>query len=349
MSFSYYIKNRTSDAHGGTTLMSAIYDCCTSGNYGRSKVHTENRNRISTNIFFQDLTRNLTETEIEKMDCGHLSRDYLYNSYMRKNTSALICIDDNTDEIHTLLTFYFNSEKKCIEIDAFCSKPGGGTIFNFLINAIKCGIEKCKKTHNYERKFILKSLNNEETLGFYTKYGMKEPIESAQKNKKKKLGKNDLVPLTRALSVESNQDLDENDDIDDALMFDLSFFEEETKKQNKKSTKKSSHESDDDNNIDYYTIIDDYFNRNRNIYYTNMFLRPDPPTNPLYNSEAIAEAARDYNEQLNESNSLESEYSPSDEKPRKRGRPASRTTKKGGRKNKTNKKTQTQKYKYKTK
>ena len=338
MSFSYYIKNRTSDLDG-TPLMNAIYDCCKNSNYGRSKIHTRNKNYIVTNINFQDLNGILTYDAIQQMNCGKLSRDYLYDSYMHQNTSALISIYNNTGKINTLLTFYFNSKNGCIEIDAFCSELGGGTIFNFLINAIKCGIEKCEKTHTYERKFMLKSLNIPETLGFYAKYDLKEP---GQKNKKKKLGKNDdvLVPLTRALSVDSN-----NNEDDDALLFNIELFE-----QLEKEAEKENNKINPDNDYDYLELINEYFNRNRNIYYTNMLLREDPKINPLFNPKDIAEAAHEHNEQLNKSNSLEPQYSPSNNQKQKRKRGGTtKKRKRGSRKNKTNKKTQTQKYKYKTK
>lgn len=332
MSYSYYIKNRTSDLDG-SPLMNAIYDCCKNSNYSRNKIHTRNKNYITTNINFQDLTIPLSYNAIQQMNCGKLSRDYLYDSYMHQNASALISID-NTRKINTLLTFYFNSKNGCIEIDAFCSELGGGTIFNFLINAIKCGIEKCKKTHTYERKFMLKSLNDPETLGFYAKYDLEEP---GQKNKKKKLGTNDdLVPLTRALSVDSN-----NNEDDDALMFNIELFE-----QLEKEAEKENNKINPDDDYDYVDLIDEYFNRNRNIYYTNMRLREDPKTNRLFNRRDIVKAARDHNEEENESNSLKSQYSPSDDaKKRKRGG----TTKKRKRGSRKNKKTQTQKYKYKYK
>ena len=386
MSFSYYIKKNTRNFLGpGKYLMDEIYICCIKRNDGRNKIHTVNQNHIVTDILFEDLNKLkiiLSEDEIKKMNCGKMSRDYLYDSYINETRIALISIDNNTGGIHTLLTFYFNHIYECIEIDTFCSKPGGGTIFNFLINAIKCGIDKCKKTdtitHTFEQKFRLKSLNNPRTLGFYAKYGFQAPYQKVWEN-------DELVPLERKLSVDSihdlnknndmddknndmddkNNDMDDrklsvdsihdlnkNNDMDDALMVDLSSIEKETKKQNKKS----SNESDDDN-IDYYDIIDNYFNRNRNRYYTNMDLRDYPKTNTLFEPKYnIARAVYDYNNKLNKMNKYKynyqnEQYSPSNQskKKRKRGSPkrgSPKRIKKGGsRKNKTNKKTK--KYKYK--
>jgi hypothetical protein len=165
-------------------------------------------------------------------------------------------------------------------------------------------------------------------------------LEEPGQNKKKKLGKNDLVPLTRALSVDSN-----NKEDDDALMFNIELFE-----QLEKEAEKENNKINPDDDYDYLDLIHEYFNRNRNIYYTNMLLREDPKINPLYNSKDIAKAARDYNEELDNSNSLEPQYSPSNPNKRKRGG-TTKKRKRGSRKNKTNKKTQTQtqKYKYKTK
>jgi hypothetical protein len=319
MSYSYYIKNRTSATNTnskGTLLMDEIYNCCKNKNFGRSKIHTQNKEHVLTNIVFNDLKTNLKyyENKIHEMDCGELDNYYLFSSYEQNDRSSLICLEKN-NIVYTLLTFYFDGEKNCIVIDAFCSKPGGGSIFNFLINAIKCGIKICKKKHNisYERKFYLSSLNNPSTLGFYTKYGLK--LENPNS---KPLKRDVLVPLTRAFSAESNTDTEPNE-MDDAMMVDIDALE-----------KYGIFDKKSDDNIDYYDTIEEL--RNRNQYYKGMFLRPDPPTN----AEAIDEA-REYNEQLNNSRFIEAQYSPSDERnTRKRGR----TIKKRSRKNKTIKKTQ---------
>lgn len=328
MSLSYYIKNRTSEKptnSKGTLLMDEIYNCCKNKNFGRSKIHTQNKERVLTNIVFDDLETDLKYygNKIDEMKCGIMDNYYLFSSYEQLDRTSLICLDDE-NIIYTLLTFYFDSKKDCIVIDAFCSKPGGGNIFNFLINAIKCGIKICKKKHNinYERKFYLSSLNNPSTLGFYAKYGLELENQNSKPFKQ-----NDLVPLSRAFSADSNTDTEPNE-MDDVMVH-IDALE-----------KYGIFDKKSDDNIDYYDTIEEVRNRN-NQYYKGMFLRPDPPTNP----EAI-DAAREYNEQLNKSSSLESQYSPSDERnTRKRGRPS----KKRSRKNKTIKKTQnsSNKYKYK--
>jgi len=198
MSFSYYIKNRITD-HSKyfkdeekkikiKELLDNIYKCCTNGNIGKNEYKYEKINRenpiyeIRTDIIFEDITGkfndnvNFNDLAIEdkilaiedKKDI--LTSRFLKNSYFQDNNSALIAFDEN-DDIYTILTFYYNTGWDCIEVEAFWSNHGGGgIIMNYLINAIKCGISRCKEPKNYKRELILYSVDAEDTKNFYRKF-----------------------------------------------------------------------------------------------------------------------------------------------------------------------------------
>jgi hypothetical protein len=198
MSFSYYIKNRITD-HSKyfkdeekkikiKELLDNIYECCTNGNIGKNEYKYEKINRenpiyeIRTDIIFKDITGkyndnvNVNDLEIEKKILAIedkkdiLTSRFLNNSYFQDNNSALIAFDEN-DDIYTILTFYYNTGWDCIEVEAFWSNPGGGgIIMNYLINAIKCGISRCKEPKNYKRELILYSVDAEDTKNFYRKF-----------------------------------------------------------------------------------------------------------------------------------------------------------------------------------
>jgi len=108
---------------------------------------------------------------LEKMSCRELAIDYLVKKYGSGNYCSLIRFNDTSHtSIHTILSFSFNSQEDCIEVNTFCCDGiGGGTIFNFLINAVKCGVDRCNPESEYERKIILSSLPEAED--FYKKYG----------------------------------------------------------------------------------------------------------------------------------------------------------------------------------
>lgn len=229
MSFSYYIRNRDMDhpkyfkdeekKKKIKELLDNIYECCTNGNIGKNEYEYKKINRenpiyeIRTDIIFEDITGkyndNVNDNDLaigkkilaikDKKDI--LTSRFLKNSYFQDNNSALIAFDEN-DDIYTILTFYYNTGFDCIEVEAFWSNPGGGgIIMNYLINAIKCGISRCKEPKKYKRELILYSVDVEDTKNFYRKFKF---IETETEN------------LTRQLSLGSVDSIDDEEiSIDD--------------------------------------------------------------------------------------------------------------------------------------
>jgi hypothetical protein len=200
-------------------LLDNIYECCTNGNIGKNEYEYKKINRenpiyeIRTDIIFEDITGkyndNVNDNDLaigkkilaikDKKDI--LTSRFLKNSYFQDNNSALIAFDEN-DDIYTILTFYYNTGFDCIEVEAFWSNPGGGgIIMNYLINAIKCGISRCKEPKKYKRELILYSVDVEDTKNFYRKFKF---IETETEN------------LTRQLSLGSVDSIDDEEiSIDD--------------------------------------------------------------------------------------------------------------------------------------
>ena len=229
MSFSYYIRNRDIDhpkyfkdeekKKKIKELLDNIYECCTNGNIGKNEYKYKKINRenpiyeIRTDIIFKDITgkysHNVNDNDLaiekkilaikDKKDI--LTSRFLNNSYLQGNNSALIAFDEN-DDIYTILTFYYNTGFDCIEVEAFWSNPGGGgIIMNYLINAIKCGISRCKEPKKYKRELILYSVDVEDTKNFYRKFKF---IETETEN------------FTRQLSLGSVDSIDDEEiSIDD--------------------------------------------------------------------------------------------------------------------------------------
>jgi hypothetical protein len=196
MPLSYYIKNRIID-HDYVDddkklqikeLLDNIYTCCINGNIGKDEYHYKKINRknlnyrITNDIKFTDINGKYSD-DIEKNNLEIkkkilavydkkkiLSSKFLSYSYFNEEYNALIAFDDN-DDIYTILTYYYNVEKDCIEVHALWSNIGGGGIMmNFLINAIKCGISLCSNPANYKRELILYSVDDENTIDFYKKF-----------------------------------------------------------------------------------------------------------------------------------------------------------------------------------
>lgn len=224
MAFSYYIKNRVKDIHNYPSinqdkkhqikeLLDNIYTCCINGNIGRDdyayrKIHRKNLSyTIPTDIKFKDIYGKYSDNpqinndvirdkiiqnkDIEKTKI--LSPKFLYDSYLEEENTTLFAFDDN-DNIYSILTFFYNIYKDCIEIQAFWSNTGGGIIMNYLINAIKCGISLCSNPSEYNRELILYSVDEEGTKKFYKKFKFIEENEQLQ-------------VFSRELSVNSVDDL----------------------------------------------------------------------------------------------------------------------------------------------
>jgi hypothetical protein len=170
----FYIKEATINPEGGQELMNAITQCCIDGNQENRKIHTKgSSNYIQTDIKFNKLTMAYFDfhMRLRRMKCGELAMDYVSRTFNSLRCCSLIQFrDDTLSHIQTILSFSFNNAKKCIEVDSFCCDGiGGGTLFNFLINAVNCGISNCRSP--YERKIILSALY--EARDFYYKYDFK--------------------------------------------------------------------------------------------------------------------------------------------------------------------------------
>jgi hypothetical protein len=228
MPLSYYIQNRVvdylpenMDLEDSTKikikdLLDNIYNCCKRGNIGVSiqgneyhykKVHKKNvKHTIPTDITFTDLDEDLTLDFNYIENTKELKKDYIRRSFFKSQNIALIALDENNN-IYTILTFFYNIDEECIEVDAFWSNhnnaPGGGSIMmNFLINAIKCAINLCNDPTIHKRKIILSSVLDDETINFYKNFDF---VEIKEKNSQMF-----LVPFTRNLSTGS-ADLNENE------------------------------------------------------------------------------------------------------------------------------------------
>ena len=227
MPLTYYIKNRVVDylpenidLEDSTKikikdLLDNIYNCCKRGNIGVSiqrneyhykKVHKKNlKHTIPTDITFTDLDVDLSREFNYIENTKQLNKDYIRRSFFKSQNIALIALDENNN-IYTILTFFYNIDEECIEVDAFWSNhnntPGGGSIMmNFLINAIKCAINLCNDPTIHTRKIILSSVLDEATINFYKNFKFVEIKENTPTF---------LVPFTRNLSTGS-ADLNENE------------------------------------------------------------------------------------------------------------------------------------------
>lgn len=171
----YYIKAATNIPEKGEELMGHVYDCCLKGNPHDKHIFTSGSAAyIQSGIKFkpfEELKMGYFDMKkrLEKMSCRELDVNYLVKKYGSGNYCSLIRFEADSS-IHTILSFSFNTLEDCIEVNTFCCNGiGGGTIFNFLINAVNCGVSRCNPDSEYERKIILSSLPEAED--FYKKYG----------------------------------------------------------------------------------------------------------------------------------------------------------------------------------
>jgi hypothetical protein len=192
-------------------LIDNIVYCITNNNISKTskqynKIHT-NRKEVSTEMNFKLIEDNedtymyfyniIEKMQYTDIDTGNLSKKYILDSFEKPKNITLFVFDSDTKKEHSvntlksILTFFYNDKCDCIEIDVFWSKPGGGgPLFNYLINAVKCALNMTETPHN--RKIFLKSLPTDNTTGFYKKYGM-IPQDTPH----------GLIPFTRELSVDS--------------------------------------------------------------------------------------------------------------------------------------------------
>jgi len=187
----------------GMELMNRIYDCIIQGKVKQSKMYRANPQYIQTGLVFEDYSttprlmdadRSAYEMNVKimNMKCGNLNQFFLTDSFNSPENTSLIRF--NADKsIHTLLVFGYS--QKGIEIDSVCAdtKGGGGTLINYLINAVKCGIKHCNFPRMYRRTILLFALP--EAIDFYKKFGFQE---------EQPLNKNDLMRKLSNPSVSSD-------------------------------------------------------------------------------------------------------------------------------------------------
>jgi hypothetical protein len=171
----YYIKAAANVPEQGKELMSHVYQCCLKGNPVDKHIFSSgSAAHIQRDIHFKPFEELKMgyfhmNQRLEQMSCSELDINYLVKKYNSNNYCSLIRFEADSS-IHTILSFSFNTQEDCIEVNTFCCNGiGGGTIFNFLINAVNCGIDRCIPESEYERKIILSSLPEAED--FYKKYG----------------------------------------------------------------------------------------------------------------------------------------------------------------------------------
>jgi hypothetical protein len=204
MKYLYFVKEATGFDGYGEELMQEVHRCCKEGTGEFQKIHTSSSSSHFPEKSLQFLPIKLDEKNnihlpgssisipisipkfifegmILNMRCGNLNNYSLSLDFLNPKNCSLIRFILNPNEnsviLDTLLVFTFNNDKRSIEVKSFCcSTQGGGVIFNFLINAVKCGLAKCP-TDKYPREIILTAL--EEAVPFYKKYGLTEetPLE----------------------------------------------------------------------------------------------------------------------------------------------------------------------------
>ena len=159
----------------GKILLQKIIQCILEENL---KIKKQNSTiDYSTDIIFQTIPDELDdrmEDRINEMDIIGIDKEFVKESYLNPNCVSLISIEGR--RIHTLLSFCFNADENCIEIESFCRNQrmtdgGGGTILNYLINSIKCAIylfetQYGKLLEEYH-KIILKSIDT--SVNYYSK------------------------------------------------------------------------------------------------------------------------------------------------------------------------------------
>ena len=186
----YYFKKATTFDPFGRQLMEAIHNCCENGTGDFQKVHRSGqRYPIKTDLKFQPLGYEngsiiLNEhTRISQHDfniliynmyCGNLNQDELIAGFNWHNNCSLLEFILNPQgtgiSLNTILVFTFKPDTSAIEVLYFCCHTrGGGVIFNFLINAVKCGLKMCPPG-KYPREITLKALRD--AVEFYKKYGL---------------------------------------------------------------------------------------------------------------------------------------------------------------------------------
>lgn len=308
----YFIFDRTiSDKVPEEELFNNIVHCIEHNNVSNTskqykKIHTSKMN-LPTEMNFKianDDNYDMVDRAIENMqyvdiDTGTLSKNYILGSVRNSMNVALIVFDNdsdknlNTDTLKSILTFFYNASCKCVEVDVFWSRRGGGgPLFNYLINAVKCALSMCKNK-KYSRKIFLKSLPTDNTTGFYKKYGM-IPEEKPH----------GLIPFTRELSVDSaRSSMDEMKtiEIDEDLQWLMDNIDVLEKDASPKTEEKTAPKSPE-----YYIDIDKYKeqkiknkmeNRKRIKTYD---LRKTPAKSSMFLQ--ATKAIQEYNEHLNESN-----------------------------------------------
>jgi len=182
-------------------IMNQIHECILEDKVNQRRIYRNAKPEIiETNLQFLELsttdkkTNHLVETLIQfNMDCETLDPEYVLEAYKTPDCSSLIRMTPE-GYIHTILVFFYNTLHDTIEVKVLCcdvKTRGGGTVFNYLINAVKCAIPMCKVPSMYKNEIRLDALTP--AIHFYKKFGFQEeaPLHRG------------LQPLTRKLSEET--------------------------------------------------------------------------------------------------------------------------------------------------
>ena len=207
MTDSYFIKSGTIQH----PLLLYIKECCKKGNTGFEKIYSSSPSDIkyiTTGIKFSEFTSgpDVLVDSIRNLNCGTLSNDYLIDSFIDVENYALIRLD-SSNNLYSLLTYTFNATNNCIEVIGFCSKVGGGTIFNFFMNAVKCAFADMIKydpdsAAQLKHEIKLNSLLDPPTLNFYFKFGFEDDGRPGY-----------LRPLRRQVSEQTEPEEEEDEHI----------------------------------------------------------------------------------------------------------------------------------------
>lgn len=205
----------------GDELMQQIYDCILQNKLNQKYINKKTTSTVPIEYGFifnnidvvGNTNQSIIKKNILKMQCNSLDTHFLYDSFINPSHSALIRVNPDSS-IHTLLTFYYNLTKEKIEVVAFCcSSRGGGHLFNYFINSVKCGINSCSDPLIYSREIYLGAL--EEAVDFYTNFGFTLKKKS-----------NYITPMVRQLSQNASL---EDEIVDEAFEDDNINIDSKTK------------------------------------------------------------------------------------------------------------------------
>ena len=176
--------DRIDKIRSGELLMNYIRDCILINNKGINKNNHENKSfdlpEINKFINFQYYhSIKYVNDEIDKLPKSILNLNFLKDSFNDGTKSKLLSFNEH-GYLDTILTYFFNDEKNCVEIHAFRSIKRGGIILNYFINSVKCAFKMLKQKFQnahlteFPKKICLDSINDPGLLKYYEKFNFKD-------------------------------------------------------------------------------------------------------------------------------------------------------------------------------